>query len=68
MLENINGVNLTGTKDNIYEINIDNFKNIREGRDLFPYECGAEDYEDMQQICFAMYKLKELNLILILFY
>ena len=40
-------------------MNIDNFKNTREDKDLFPYECGAEDYRDMMQICFAMLKLEE---------
>ena len=39
---------------------IDNFKYTREDKDLFPYECGAEDYRDMMQICFAMFKLEEL--------
>jgi len=40
---------------------MEKFKNTREDKDLFPYEYGAENYNDMREVCFNLYKLKELE-------
>ncbi len=36
-------------------MNIDNFKNTRKDRDLYPYESGIEDYIYMMVVCFTMF-------------
>ena len=40
---------------------MENFKNAREDKDLFPYEYGADNYNDMREVCFNLYKSKELK-------
>ena len=35
---------------------MEKFKNTREDKDLFPYEYGAENYNDMRAVWFNLYK------------
>ena len=40
---------------------MDNFKNLKEDKDLFPYEYGAEDYRDMRGPIKALLRREELS-------
>ena len=39
---------------------MDNFKNHKEDKDLFPYEYGASSYDHMRESIFALLRREEL--------